>query len=373
MSATTTIDPTIAPESMPTPFMQTLAKKVLKQQRISPEEGLRLLETTNQEEIQAAGKLADSVRKRLAGDTVHFASTLYIHPTNLCELNCQFCSFYAKPGWDKAWFFAPEEIEKKINRHLPDGLTEIHIVGGLWRDCNLDYYEDLFKRIKKLDPNLHIKALTPVEYHFLAEMHGISIREVFERMISWGLGSLPGGGAEILVEEVRKTIAPGKISSDVFLEIHALAHTLGLHSNITMLFGHIESCAHIIEHLQRVRSLQDQTGGFKAFIPLKFGQENNALGKRKKRLVEKHLPLVYAVSRLMLDNIPHLKVLWNYIGVQEALQILNWGGNDLSSTNTEERVIAMAGSPPITMNQSTMTELIRSIGRIPRLTHSGDV
>ena len=369
------INPTtkIALEPMPTPFLASIAEKVLEKERISPEEGLRLLETTDEDEIRATGRLADFARKRIAGDTVHFASTLYIHPTNLCELNCQFCSFYAKPGWDKAWFFTPQQIEEKVRQHLVEGLTEIHIVGGLWRDCNLDYYEDVFRRIKNLDPNLHIKALTPVEYHFLAQLHGISVTEVFQRMIGWGLGSMPGGGAEILVEEVRKKIAPGKISSDTFLEIHALAHSLGLHSNITMLFGHIESCADIIEHMQRVRTLQDETGGFKAFIPLKFGQENNALGKRKRRLIEKHLPLVYAVSRLMIDNIPHLKVLWNYIGVQEALEILHWGGNDLSSTNTEERVIAMAGSPPRIMDKSTMTELIRSVGRIPRLTHSGDV
>lgn len=360
-------------ESMPTPFLEAIAEKVIEKKRLSPEEGLQLLESTNEEEIRATGRIANFARKRAVGDVVHFASTLFIHPTNLCELNCQFCSFYAKPGWDKAWFLTPEQIEEKVRRHLPNGLTEIHIVGGLWRDCDLNYYEDVFRRIKKLDPELHIKALTPVEYHFLAELHGISIPEVFRRMMSWGLGSLPGGGAEILVEEIRKKIAPGKISSDTFLEIHALAHSLGLHSNITMLFGHVENNGHIIEHLQRVRSLQDQTGGFKAFIPLKFGQENNALGKRKKHLKEKNLPLLYAVSRLMLDNIPHLKVLWNYIGVQEALQILDWGGNDLSSTNTEEKVIAMAGSPPLVMNQSTMAELIDSIGRAPRLTHSGAV
>jgi len=372
MSATHTIT-TLSIDSLPTPFLASIAEKLNEKKRLLPEEGLQLLELTNETEINAVGQLADFVRKRDVGDQVHFASTLYIHPTNLCELNCQFCSFYAKPGWEKAWFLTPQQIEEKIKKHLPEGLTEIHIVGGLWRDCNLDYYEEVFKRIKSLDHSLHIKALTPVEYHFLSELHGISILEVFQKMISWGLGSLPGGGAEILVEEIRKKIAPGKISSDTFLEIHALAHRIGLHSNITMLFGHLETHAHIIEHILRVRTLQDETGGFKAFIPLKFGQENNALGKRKKQLKEKNMKLLYAVSRLMLDNIPHIKVLWNYIGVQEALEILNWGGNDLSSTNTEEKVITMAGAPEIVMNKSTMTELIHSIGRIPRLTHSGNV
>ncbi len=355
------------------PFLRAIGEKVASQTRLTAEEGVQLLRTGDPGEIEAIRKLADFARKRVAGEVVHFASTLYIHPTNLCELNCQFCSFYAKPGWEKAWFLTPEQIEEKIKSHLHEGLTEIHIVGGLWRECNLDYYEELFQRIKKLDPRLHIKALTPVEYHFLAEMHGISVEEVLRKMINWGLGSLPGGGAEILVEEIRKKIAPGKISSDTFLEIHALAHTLGLHSNITMLFGHIETDEHIIHHLMRVRDLQDRTHGFRAFIPLKFGQENNALGKRKKLLKEKNIPLLYAVSRLMMDNIPHLKVLWNYVGVSVALEILRWGGNDLSSTNTEERVIAMAGSPPIVMDTTQMTQLIRSVGRIPKLTHSGEV
>jgi aminodeoxyfutalosine synthase len=359
--------------SMPTPFLESIVEKVLEKKRLSPEEGLQLLETDSPSEVKAICQLADRVRQEKVGDVVHFASTLYIHPTNLCELNCQFCSFYAKPGWEKAWFLTPAQIEEKIKRHLSTGLTEIHIVGGLWRECNLSYYEEVFTRIKTLDPHLHIKALTPVEYHFLAEMHGLSIEEVLRKMVSWGLGSLPGGGAEVLVEEVRKKIAPGKISSDTFLAIHDLAHRLGLNSNITMLFSHIETNAHLITHMCLVREQQDKTGGFKAFIPLKFGQENNALGKRKKQLREKNPPLLYAVARLIVDNIRHLKVLWNYLGVQEGLEILNCGGNDFSSTNTEERVIAMAGAAPVIMNRETMSDLIRSIGRIPRLTHSGDV
>ncbi len=356
-----------------TASLENIAQKVYNKERLSFEEGLQLLKTTDPDELEYIRQLADHVRFQKVGDTVHFASCLFVYPTNLCELNCQFCSFYAKPGMEKAWFSTPAQIEEKIRKQLPRGLTEIHIVGGLWRDCNLPYYEELFTRIKSVDPKLHIKALTPVEYHFLAELHQISVEEVFKKMMSWGLGSLPGGGAEILVEEVRKKIAPGKISSDTFLEIHDLAHRLGLHSNITMLFGHIESDEHIMTHICKVRDQQDKTGGFRAFIPLKFGQENNALGKRKNRLSEKNVPLVYAVSRLMLDNIPHLKVLWNYIGLNEALEVLKWGGNDLSSTNTEEKVIQMAGSPPIIMDQHTMSELILKQGRIPRLTHSGEV
>ncbi len=348
-------------------------EKVEAGERLTHEEGLALLETTEPDEIEQIRALADRVRAQKVGDIVHFASTLYIHPTNLCELNCPMCSFYAKPGWDKAWFLTPEQIEQKVRDNLDKGLTEIHVVGGLWRDCNLDYYEETFTRIKALDPNLHIKALTPVEYDFLAKMHDIPIEEVFRRMVRWGLGSLPGGGAEILVEEIRKKVAPGKITSDEYMAIHELAHHLGLRSNITMLFGHIETNEHIISHLMQVRNLQDKTGGFRAFIPLKFGEENNALGKRKKQLKQKNIHLVYAVSRLMLDNVPHLKVLWNYIGIPEAVEMLRWGGNDLSSTNTEEKIITMAGGAQILMDKETMTALIQKAGREPRLTHTGEM
>lgn len=358
---------------MPTSFLEKIADKIFHQQRLTEEEGLRLLESESPEEQEAIRQLADQVRAQRVGDTVHYANTLYAYPTNLCELNCPFCSFYAKPGWKKAWFSTPAQIEENIKKHLSKGLTEIHIVGGLWRDCNLDYYQDLFTRIKRLDPKLHIKALTPVEYDFLAKLHGISIEEVLKRMMSWGLGSLPGGGAEILVEEIRKKIAPGKISSDEYLAIHALAHRLGLRSNVTMLFNHIETIQDILTHLVKVRNLQDETGGFKSFIPLKFGEENNALGKRKKQLKPKSIPLIYAAARLFLDNIPNVKVLWNYVGVQEALEILRWGGNDLSSTNLEEKVITMAGGIQIKMDQQTMETLIKQAGRKPHLTHSGEV
>ncbi len=360
-------------QSMPTPFLKEISRKIREHKRLNEEEGLELLKLTNEEEIQAVGKLADWVRKEKVGDIVHFASTLYIHPTNLCELNCPFCSFYAKPGWEKAWFLTPEQIEQKIARFLPGELTEIHIVGGLWKECDLPYYQDLFTRIKRLNPNYHIKALTAVEYDFLAKLHNISVEEVFLRMMEWGLGSLPGGGAEVLDEEIRGKIAPGKITSDEFLNIHRIAHSLGLSSNITMLFDHIETPQHLINHISKVRELQDITGGFKTFIPLKFGEEGNALGKRKNRLIKKNIPLVYAVSRLMLDNIKHIKVLWNYLGVDEALEILHWGGNDLSSTNQEEKIITMAGGVKIKMDEATMNQLILSQNRIPKLLHTGEI
>lgn len=348
-----------------------IASKVLEGGRLTEEECIELLKAKDPEEIEAIRQVADQVRKRKCGATVTYAATLNINPTNLCELNCPFCSFYAKPGWEKAWFLTPEAVEKKVRQFHEKGLTEIHVVGGLWRDCNLDYYRELFTRIKGVDPRLHIKALTPVEYDFLAKLHGISIEEVLEKMMAWGLGSLPGGGAEILVERIRKKIAPGKITSDEYLSVHKIAHKLGLRSNITMLFGHIEEEEDIASHLMQVRALQDETGGFNMFIPLKFGTENNALGKRKNQLKPKNVPLVYAVSRLVLDNFPHIKALWKYVGIEEAVELLDWGVSDLSSTNFEEVIIAMAGSKEEALETHTLTALIEKKGRIARLTHSG--
>lgn len=345
-----------------------IAEKVLENRRLTPQEGLALLTSEHPEAVR---ELADYVRERRVGNIVYYASTLYIHPTNLCELSCPMCSFYAKPGWKTAWFTTPQQIEDKVRANLDKELTEIHFVGGLWRDCNLDYYKETFQRIKAIDPNLHIKALTPVEYDFLGKIHNISVEEVFDQMISWGLGSLPGGGAEILVEEIRKKVAPGKITSDRYLEIHKIAHQKGLRSNITMLFGHIEEPEDIITHLMRIRSLQDETGGFQTFVPLKYHEENNALGKRKDRLKPKDVRLVYAVSRLMLDNIRNVKVLWNYVGIDEAKEILRWGANDIAATSLDEKIITMAGGIQVVMTNEKLAEIIASGGCIPKKIHSG--
>jgi aminodeoxyfutalosine synthase len=346
-----------------------ICEKASRNERLSKEEGLYLFHHPDEKDVFA---LANQYRKMKVGESVHYTSTFYVHPTNLCELSCPMCSFYAKPGWKKAWFDTPEDIEKKIRAKMHMGLNEIHIVGGLWRECNLDYYRELFTRIKTISPSFHIKALTSVEYHFLAELHDISIEEVFSRMKSWGLASLPGGGAEILVEDIRKQVAPQKITSQEFLDVHEQAHELDIPSNMTMLFNHVEEYEDIITHLDKVRLLQDKTGGFKSFVPLKYHIENNALGKRISRLKPKSIKRVYAISRLMLDNIPNLKILWNYLGIDLAKEILQAGGNDLASTATEEKIITMAGGVQMKMTKEDMAKIIEGMGRIPKFIHSGE-
>jgi len=247
----------------------------------------------------------------------------------------------------------------------------VHFVGGLWKDCNLAYYEKAFRYIHELDPNLHIKALDAIEYDYLARIENMPLEKVYEKMISFGLGSLPGGGAEVLVESVRKKIAPQKITSQQYLDVHRKAHKMGLRTNVTMLFGHIEEEQDLVQHMIEVRNLQDETNGYQTFVPLLYHTENNPLGKRKARLKPKDPKRVYAVSRLMLDNVRNLKVLWNYLGIDLALDILDSGGNDLASTAIGEKIIVMAGGVRLNMTKETLKRLIEEKGRIAEHIHSG--
>lgn len=353
---------------MPTEEHRLISEKVLEGKRITPEEGLFLATYPDEQPLIS---LADEVRRQKAGDTVHYATTLFIHPTNLCELSCSFCSFYAKPGWKTAWFLTPDQIMEQIRACKDADLNEIHIVGGLWRECDLNYYEELFTKIKSFNPSLHIKALTAVEYDYLAKLHKIPVEGVFKKMKAWGLGSLPGGGAELLGEEIHKKLAPQKISGKDFLDVHKIAHSLGIASNITMLYGSIEEWADLVEHLDLVRKTQDETGGFNAFVPLKYHEENNALGKRKNRHKQKDARRVFALSRLMLDNIKSIKVLWNYHGVEQSKELLNCGANDFASTALDEKIIVMAGGLQFKMDEKTIQEIIQSQHRIPKKIHSG--
>ena len=348
--------------------MRALAHKVLTGRRLSREEGTYLMTA---DDLSTVCELADRARRLRVGEGVLFATTLFIHPTNLCELSCPMCSYYAKPGQAKAWFHSPETIIEKVRAHLVHGINEVHIVGGLWREANLAYYEAILRGIKSLNPSLHIKALTPVEFDYLAQLHGIEVECVLRAFKEWGLGSIPGGGAEILDEDIRKQIAPQKITSDRYLDIHTIAHRLEIPTNITMLFGHVEDVKDLVTHWERVRHLQDETGGIQAFVPLRYHDENNALGKRRGRLKPKDLRRIYAVSRLMLDNVPDLKVLWNYVGLSQAQELLCCGANDMGSTAIDEGIATAAGGIQLAMDQGGMRRAILALGRRPQWIHSG--
>ncbi len=355
---------------------EKILEKVTNNQRISVEEGLLLIKSKTNEELLFLKSLIDWVYETKLGKKVFFSSTLYLYPTNQCVFNCSFCSFYAKPGSTNKWFHTPENLIKRI-KYYKDFITEVHIVGGCWPKCDLNYYSQLFSLIRENYPLIHIKALSAIEYDYLSRLHKISLEEVFSKLKMSGLQSIPGGGAEILVDKVRKQISGQRISSERFLEIHSIAHKQNIPSNVTMLFDHIETPKDIITHLDLIRRQQDLTSGFKNFIPLKFAKLNNSLGKlvNKRNLSNKlNIKAIYATARLMLDNIPNIKSLWNYLGIDNGLKMLNWGCNDFSSTHLEEKVFFYASSEtPIRMDIQGMHSLLKSIGKEPILTNSQKV
>lgn len=346
--------------------LQPIAEKVFTGVPLSAKEGLVLLQTNDRIGL---AQLADTVRQMRVGQRVRYTTTAYVHPTNLCTLSCPLCSYYAKPGDAHAWLYTPEEALEKLFQK--SDFCEVHIVGGLWPEVNLPYYQALFEGIKDRDSTLHIKGLTPVEYDYLSTLHGLPIPTIFAQMRAWGLGSIPGGGAEIFNDAIRNRIAPQKINTAQFLAIHEQAHAAGIPSNMTMLFGHVEAFEDIIHHLLLVRELQERTGMLHTFIPLKYHVGNNALGKRKKWLQPKDPVKVVAVSRLMLHNIAHIKVLPNYFGVAQALHLLDAGGDDFGSTAVEEGIITRAKGEKFSLSGSAFAQAIRARGREPYHVHSG--
>ncbi|WP_100934611.1 CofH family radical SAM protein [Candidatus Chlamydia corallus] len=364
------------PQCPKTSPVYPIMEKLACQERLNGEEALQLLLLDNKEDQQALWDFAHHVCKQRVGTTVYYSSTLYLYPTNFCDFSCKFCSFYAKPGDPKGWFHSPDDLLKQIqNTKTP--ITEVHIVGGCYPSCNLQYYVELFTKIKEQDPRIHIKALTAIEYAYLSDLHNISVKDVLATLKTAGLDSIPGGGAEILVDKIRDFLAPKRLSSSSFLKIHKTAHQLGIHSNITMLCYHREAPEDLVTHMIKVRDLQDETQSFKNFVILKFAQENNVLGKRLKKLGCRHaIPLksLMAVARLFLDNFANMKALWNYLGVDAALDLLSCGANDLSSTHLGEKVFQIASSKePVKMDIEGMAALIKQQGKTPCLTNSSHV
>jgi aminodeoxyfutalosine synthase len=316
---------------------EKISECVLRGERLSFSQGLFLF---HYPDIEKIGHLSDFVRNKKCGNEVLLRRTLYLYPTNHCSLACRMCSFWQKESAPRAYFHTPEELEEQLKAHLEHHPDEVHIVSGVSKRCTLAYFKELFSRIRSCAPSLHIKALTAVEYFHMAKEEHISISDVLRKMKEYGVDSIPGGGAEILVDSVRKKIAPKKISSSEFLSIHKTAHQLLIPTNMTMLYGHIEDEVDILTHLLLVRKLQDETGGIGAFIPLQYSPKNNILGRDPSILKPKDPLRIFAISRLMLDNISHIKVLWNYVGIAMAEKLLFFGADDFSSVHINEAVAA---------------------------------
>ncbi len=342
---------------------ESIAQKVTANQRISPEEALLLFESND---LLAIGELAALANQRKNGGSVFFNVNRHINPTNICVNRCAFCAFSKTAGEEGAYTLALEEICRRARVAQAEGATEVHMVGGLHPDLAFEYYEEVLATVRRAAPNLHIKAFTAVEVDYFSRISGLSIEQVLERLKSAGLGSMPGGGAEILVEEVRQRICPEKISSQRWLEIIRLAHRAGLKTNATMLYGHVETYADRVAHMAMLRDLQDETRGFQAFIPLAFQPENSDLRLDIKGTSGLDDLKTLAIGRIFLDNFDHVKAYWVMLGEKIAQVALAFGVNDLDGTVVEEKIGHDAGAQsPQSLTKDGIIRLIKKAGKVP--------
>lgn len=353
------IDPSTFPEAL-----RPLADKVRRGERLDDADALLCLETPH---VLHLGRLADAVRRELHGDRAFYNVNRHINPTNVCvyTYNCKFCSFAALKDEPHAWQMSLEEVWQNAADQGGNDVTEFHIVGGLHPDLDMSWYEEMLRGLRERFPKAHLKAFTAIEIGWFARREKLSIREVLERLVAAGLGSLPGGGAEIFHPEVREIICDGKLDADEWIEVHRVAHGMGLKTNCTMLYGHVEKPHHRVDHLMRLRRLQDDTGGFNAFIPLAYHPENNYLGLRWHTTGLDDLRHL-ATSRLVLDNVPHIKAYWVMITPKLAQVALSFGADDLDGTVVRETIYHMAGAETVqAMPIPELERVIREAGFVP--------
>jgi aminodeoxyfutalosine synthase len=352
-----------------TPQLRSISDKVLNNGRISEEDAIYLYNSSN---VAFLGVLAGIVKARQSGKYIYFNKNFHVEPTNICINNCKFCSYRRRQGQEGAWDCSIDEIVETVRRQALPGVSEVHIVGGVHPGHDIFFYADMLKAVRKAAPQIHIKAFTAVEIDRMCKAAGMEYSEGLLLLKEAGLNSIPGGGAEIFDKNLREEICPGKTSSTDWLQIHETAHQLGIPTNATMLYGLKETCEHRVDHLRRLRNLQDKTHGFNTFIPLKFRNANNFFSDiRETTLVEDMKN--YAVSRIYLDNIPHLKAYWPMIGKQVAQLSLSFGVDDLDGTiDDSTRIYSMAGSEEKkpSASISELADLIKRANLIPVLRDS---
>lgn len=343
--------------------LRAIGEKVFNGERLTPAEGLLLFERAGLSWLAA---LANHVRENKHGNTTYFNRNFHIEPTNICVFSCNFCSYsrlYAHR--EEGWELTTEQMLDIVKKYDDQPVTEVHIVGGVHPKLNLAFFADLLKKIKAHRPGLHVKGFTPVELDYMFRKAKLSRHEGMKLLKEAGLESLPGGGAEIFAPEIRKQICEDKVDGEGWLEIHRIAHELGMHSNATMLYGHIEGFHHRIDHMEQLRQLQDQTGGFNTFIPLKFRNKQNAMSNVSESTIIEDMRM-YAVARLYMDNFRHLKAYWPMLGRNNAQLTLSFGVNDIDGTiDDTTKIYSMAGSEEQTPTMST-TELVRLIKQAGR-------
>jgi len=343
--------------------LQRIANKIINQERILFDEGVTLFEKGS---LSWLGTLANFVREQKHGDKTYFNKNFHIEPTNVCVFSCKFCSYsklYANR--EEGWELSIEQMMHIVKSYDGKPVTEVHIVGGVHPKMNLAFFIDLLKAIKAHRPDLHIKGFTPVELDYMFKKAKVTVEEGMKLAHAAGLDSLPGGGAEIFHPEIRQQICEDKVDADGWLHIHKVAHNLGMHSNATLLYGHIEKYWHRIDHMERLRQLQDETGGFNTFIPLKFRNQDNEMSHIAESTTIEDMRM-YAVSRLYMDNFAHIKAYWPMLGRQNAQLTLSFGVNDIDGTiDDSTKIYAMAGSEEQTPTMST-ADLVRLIKQVKR-------
>ena len=338
-----------------------LIEKLELQKRLDYEDGLALYEL----DLFTLAKYANKKRRELYGKKAFFNVNRHINPTNICKDICKFCAFSANRKNPNPYTMTHEDILNSVEKSYSNGIKEVHIVSAHNPKTGLEWYLEIFSKIKEKFPSLHVKALTAAEINFLSQEYELSYEQVIDKMVEYGVDSMPGGGAEIFDEEVRDYICKGKVSSQEWLEIHELWHSKGKMSNATMLFGHVEKRKDRIDHMLRLRDVQDRTSGFNAFIPLVYQRENNYL-KVEDFLSSSEILKTYAISRLMLDNIPHIKAYWATSTINLALIALEFGADDLDGTIEKEAIQSAAGANSATgMNIKDFLDLITTSGFIP--------
>lgn len=345
--------------------LKSIAQKVKDNKRITDEEGITLFEKG---ELPFVGALANFIRERLHGNTTYFNRNFHIEPTNVCVFSCKFCSYsklYANK--EDGWELSIDQMLDIVKSYDGKPITEVHIVGGVHPKMNMAYFIELMQKIKAHRPSLHVKAFTAVELEYMFRKAKLTIEEGMKQLHDAGLDSLPGGGAEIFHPGIREQIAADKVDATGWLRIHEVAHELGMHSNATMLYGHIEKYEHRIDHMRRLRELQDKTKGFNTFIPLKFRNQDNDMSNVAESTITEDMRL-YAIARIYLDNFPHLKAYWPMLGRQNAQLSLSFGVNDIDGTiDDSTKIYSMAGSEEQSPKMSTeeLVQLIKQVKRKP--------
>jgi aminodeoxyfutalosine synthase len=345
--------------------LKSIAQKVKQGVRITDEECLLLFEKGS---LAFVGTLANSIRENLHGNKTYFNRNFHIEPTNVCVFSCAFCSYsrlYAQR--EEGWELSIEKMVDIVKSYDGKPITEVHIVGGVHPKMDMAYFIELMQKIKAHRPDLHVKAFTAVELDYMFRKAKLSLEEGMKKLHEAGLDSLPGGGAEIFHPEIREKICADKVSGDGWLAIHEAAHNLGMHSNATMLYGHIEKYEHRIHHMRKLRELQDKTKGFNTFIPLKFRNKDNDMNNVPESSIVEDMRL-YAIARIYLDNFPHLKAYWPMLGRQNAQLTLSYGVNDIDGTiDDSTKIYIMAGSEEQSPSMSTeeLVQLIKQVKRQP--------